>query len=73
MRRRNIVRNSTGNGLPCTGETIRLDICYDFLCPDVLDAIAVPLLLALLILVILGIAFYSLYNLIETLTFAYYF
>ena len=58
MRRRNIVRNSTGNGLPCTGETIRLDDCNDFLCPAILAAIAVPSLLLVLAIIILGILYY---------------
>ena len=58
MMRRNIVRNSSGNGLPCTGETIRLDICNDFLCPDIQAVIAVPSLLLALLIIIFGIAFY---------------
>ena len=56
--RRNIVRNSSGNGLPCTGEAIRLDDCNDSLCSDVLAAIVVLSLLLVLAIIILGIVFY---------------
>ena len=59
MTRRKIVRNSSGNGLPCTGEAIRLDGCNDFLCPDILAVIVVLSLLLALAIIILGILCYK--------------
>ena len=49
--KRNIVRNSSGNGLACTGEASRLADCNEFLCPGILAAIVVlSILLALAII-----------------------
>ena len=64
--RRNIVRNSSGNGLPCTGETNRTEDCNDFLCSDILAAIVVLSLLLVLAIIILGIFYFKRkYNLLE--------
>ena len=64
--RRNIERNRSGNGLPCTGEADRIDDCNDFLCPDVVAAIVVPTLLLVLAIIILGIFYFKRkYNILE--------
>ena len=64
--RRNIVRNSSGNGLPCTGEDTRTDDCNDFLCPDVQAAIVVPTLLLVLAFIIFSIVYFRRkYNILE--------
>ena len=33
--KRIIVRNNSGNGLPCSGEDTRVEACNNFICPDV--------------------------------------
>ena len=64
--RRNIVRNSSGNGLPCAGEASRLYYCNDFLCPDVLAAIVIPTLLLVLTIISLGVLYFNRkYNILE--------
>ena len=64
--RRNIVRNSSGNGLACTGEASRLADCNEFLCPGVLAAIVVLSLLLAFAIIILGIVYFKRkYNLLD--------
>ena len=64
--RRNIVRNSSGNGLACTGETTRLADCNEFLCPGVLAAIVVLSILLAFAIIILGIVYFKRkYNLLD--------
>ena len=59
MMTRSVMRNSSGNGLPCTGETIRLDDCNDFICPDILAALIVLCLVLAITIIYLGILCYS--------------
>ena len=64
--RRNIVRNNSGNGLGCTGETTRLDDCNEFLCPDVLAVVVVLSLLLVFAIIVLGIVYFKRkYNLLD--------
>ena len=65
MMRRNMVRNSSGNGLPCTGEFTKLDDCNNFLCPKEAVIVVLSLLLAVAI-IILGILYFKRkYNILE--------
>ena len=64
--RRNIVRNNSGNGLACTGETIRMDDCNEFLCPNVLAAIVVLSLLLVCAVIALGVLYFKReYNILD--------
>ena len=64
--RRNIVRNNSGNGLPCAAEDTRLEYCNDFLCPDVLAAIVIPTLLLVLTIISLAVLYFTRkYNILE--------
>ena len=64
--RRNIVRNNSGNGLACTGEATRVDLCNEFFCPNVVAAIVVPTLLLACSVIILGIVYFKRkYNILD--------
>ena len=64
--RRNIVRNNSGNGLACTGKTIRMDDCNEFLCPNVVAAIVIPTLLLFFAIIVLGIVYFKRkYNILD--------
>ena len=66
MMRRNIVRNSSGNGLASPEQASRLDDCNEFFCPDVKAAIVVPTLLLISAIIILGIVYFKRkYNLLD--------
>ena len=46
--KRRVIKNNTGHGLACPGDTTRLDTCNDFICPGLLAVIVIfPLLLIL--------------------------
>ena len=51
---RNILRNVSGDGKPCTGKATTRIHCNEFICPGVVAAIVLPTLIAVLAILILG-------------------
>ena len=56
---RNILRNVSGDGKPCTGKARTQIDCNEFLCPGVVAAIVLPTLIAVLAILILGFKHYK--------------